>query len=142
MEMRGLWSKGTISDLMDVSLVRGSGMIPLWVASTMDWSARQTRVQLECRLWTEEMSVVIVIEHPESRFASPEGWALPVTKKEQTVLDAVTSISEPAQPENLAWMAAFKFILDAAIQFKLGQAPPSESMTKSNSVAWAFGHQV
>jgi hypothetical protein len=38
-------------------------------------------------------------------------------------------------PENLAWMAASKFILDAAIQFKLGHAPPSELLTNSNLVA-------
>jgi hypothetical protein len=38
-------------------------------------------------------------------------------------------------PENLAWMAASKFLLDAAIRFKLGHAPPSESLTNSNSVA-------
>ncbi|PLW14674.1 hypothetical protein PCANC_18342 [Puccinia coronata f. sp. avenae] len=39
-------------------------------------------------------------------------------------------------------MAASKFISDAAIQFKLGRAPPSESLTDSNSAARAFGHQV
>jgi hypothetical protein len=38
-------------------------------------------------------------------------------------------------PENLARMAASKFILDAAIQFKLGRAPPSELLTNSNLVA-------
>ncbi|PLW04749.1 hypothetical protein PCASD_26488 [Puccinia coronata f. sp. avenae] len=41
----------------------------------------------------------------------------------------------PTLPENLAWMAASEFILDAAIQFKLGHAPPSESLTNSNLVA-------
>ncbi|PLW34417.1 hypothetical protein PCASD_14317 [Puccinia coronata f. sp. avenae] len=41
----------------------------------------------------------------------------------------------PTLPENLARMAASEFILDAAIQFKLGRAPPSESLTDSNSVA-------
>jgi hypothetical protein len=39
-------------------------------------------------------------------------------------------------------MAASEFILDAAIQFKLRRAPPSELLTNSNSAAWAFGHQV
>jgi hypothetical protein len=38
-------------------------------------------------------------------------------------------------PEKLAWMAASKFILDAAIQFKLGNVTPSESLTNSNLVA-------
>ncbi|PLW06461.1 hypothetical protein PCANC_11611 [Puccinia coronata f. sp. avenae] len=38
-------------------------------------------------------------------------------------------------PENLAWMAASEFILDAAIRFKLGRALPSELLTDSNSVA-------
>jgi hypothetical protein len=38
-------------------------------------------------------------------------------------------------PENLARMAASEFLLDAAIRFKLGRAPPSESLTNSNSVA-------
>ncbi|PLW42809.1 hypothetical protein PCANC_07968 [Puccinia coronata f. sp. avenae] len=38
-------------------------------------------------------------------------------------------------PENLARMAASEFILDPAIRFKLGCAPPSESLTDSNSVA-------
>ncbi|PLW38617.1 hypothetical protein PCASD_08233 [Puccinia coronata f. sp. avenae] len=38
-------------------------------------------------------------------------------------------------------MAASKFLSNAAIQFKLGRAPPSESLTDSNSVAQAFGHQ-
>ncbi|PLW36420.1 hypothetical protein PCANC_15207 [Puccinia coronata f. sp. avenae] len=38
-------------------------------------------------------------------------------------------------------MAASKFILDAGIRFKLGRAPPSESLTDSNSAARAFGHQ-
>jgi hypothetical protein len=47
-----------------------------------------------------------------------------------------------ALPEKLAWMAASKFLLNAAIQFKLGRAPPSESLTDSNSAAGAFGHQV
>ncbi|PLW26648.1 hypothetical protein PCASD_22946 [Puccinia coronata f. sp. avenae] len=37
-------------------------------------------------------------------------------------------------PENLAWMAASEFLSDAAIRFKLGRAPPSESLTGSNSV--------
>ncbi|PLW41447.1 hypothetical protein PCASD_07166 [Puccinia coronata f. sp. avenae] len=37
--------------------------------------------------------------------------------------------------ENLAQMAASEFLLDAAIRFKLGRAPPSESLTDSNSVA-------
>ncbi|PLW43874.1 hypothetical protein PCASD_05820 [Puccinia coronata f. sp. avenae] len=41
----------------------------------------------------------------------------------------------PTLPENLARMAASKFILDAAIRFKLGRAPLSESLTDSNSVA-------
>jgi hypothetical protein len=36
-------------------------------------------------------------------------------------------------------MAASEFILDAAIQFKLGRAPPSESLTDSNSVAKRLG---
>ncbi|PLW21462.1 hypothetical protein PCANC_04979 [Puccinia coronata f. sp. avenae] len=40
-----------------------------------------------------------------------------------------------ALPENLAWMAASEFILDAAIRFKLGRAPTSEPLTDSNSVA-------
>jgi hypothetical protein len=39
-----------------------------------------------------------------------------------------------ALPENLARMAASKFLLDAAIRFKLGRAPPSELLTGSNSV--------
>ncbi|PLW33019.1 hypothetical protein PCASD_14896 [Puccinia coronata f. sp. avenae] len=47
-----------------------------------------------------------------------------------------------ALPEKLAWMAASKFLLDAAIRFKLRRAPPSESLTHSNSAARAFGHQV
>jgi hypothetical protein len=38
-------------------------------------------------------------------------------------------------PENLAWMAESEFLLDAAIRFKLGHAPPNESLTDSNSVA-------
>ncbi|PLW51650.1 hypothetical protein PCASD_00558 [Puccinia coronata f. sp. avenae] len=38
-------------------------------------------------------------------------------------------------------MAASKFLSDAAIQFKLGRAPPSELLTHSNSAARAFGHQ-
>ncbi|PLW33406.1 hypothetical protein PCANC_20747 [Puccinia coronata f. sp. avenae] len=42
-------------------------------------------------------------------------------------------------PENLARMAASKFISDAAIQFKLGRAPLSESLTDSNSVAKRLG---
>jgi hypothetical protein len=45
-----------------------------------------------------------------------------------------------ALQESLVRMAASKFILDAAIQFKLGRAPPSESLTDSNSAAQAFGH--
>ncbi|PLW04786.1 hypothetical protein PCANC_28767, partial [Puccinia coronata f. sp. avenae] len=45
-------------------------------------------------------------------------------------------------PEKLDWMATSNFILDAAIQFKLRRAPPSESLTDSNSAARAFGHQV
>jgi hypothetical protein len=45
-------------------------------------------------------------------------------------------------PEKLARMAASKFLSDAAIQFKLGRVPPSELLTHSNSVAWAFGHRV
>jgi hypothetical protein len=45
-------------------------------------------------------------------------------------------------PEKLAWMAASRFLLDAAIRFKLGRVPPSESLTHSNSAAWVFGHQV
>jgi hypothetical protein len=36
-------------------------------------------------------------------------------------------------------MAASKFLLDAAIQFKLGRAPPSELLTNSNSVAKRLG---
>ncbi|PLW50393.1 hypothetical protein PCANC_07580 [Puccinia coronata f. sp. avenae] len=44
--------------------------------------------------------------------------------------------------QSLDWMAASKFISDAAIQFKLGRAPPSESLTDSNSAARAFGHRV
>jgi hypothetical protein len=40
-----------------------------------------------------------------------------------------------ALPENLAWLAASKFTLDVAIQFKLGRAPPSELLTNSNLVA-------
>jgi hypothetical protein len=39
-------------------------------------------------------------------------------------------------------MAASEFTLDAAIQFKLGRAPPSELLTSSNSAARVFGHQV
>ncbi|PLW39137.1 hypothetical protein PCANC_12588 [Puccinia coronata f. sp. avenae] len=42
--------------------------------------------------------------------------------------------------ESLAWMAASEFILDAAVRFKLGHAPPSELLTDSNSAAQAFGH--
>ncbi|PLW57972.1 hypothetical protein PCANC_00678 [Puccinia coronata f. sp. avenae] len=38
-------------------------------------------------------------------------------------------------------MAASKFLSDAAIRFKLRRAPPSESLTHSNSAARAFGHQ-
>jgi hypothetical protein len=38
-------------------------------------------------------------------------------------------------PENLVRMAASEFLLDAAIRFKLGRAPPSESLTNSNLVA-------
>ncbi|PLW32734.1 hypothetical protein PCASD_12405 [Puccinia coronata f. sp. avenae] len=38
-------------------------------------------------------------------------------------------------PENLARMAASEFLSDAAIRFKLRRAPPSESLTDSNSVA-------
>ncbi|PLW53708.1 hypothetical protein PCANC_04489 [Puccinia coronata f. sp. avenae] len=38
-------------------------------------------------------------------------------------------------------MAASKFLSDVAIQFKLRRAPPSESLTRSNSAARAFGHQ-
>jgi hypothetical protein len=45
-------------------------------------------------------------------------------------------------PEKLDWIAASKFILDAAIRFKLRRTPPSESLTDSNSAARAFGHQV
>jgi hypothetical protein len=45
-------------------------------------------------------------------------------------------------PEKLAQMAASKFLLDAAIRFPLGRAPPSESLTDSNSAAQAFGHRV
>ncbi|PLW30699.1 hypothetical protein PCASD_20135 [Puccinia coronata f. sp. avenae] len=45
-------------------------------------------------------------------------------------MDGMTTL-----PESLAWMAASEFILDAAIQFKLGRAPLSESLTDSNSVA-------
>ncbi|PLW28912.1 hypothetical protein PCANC_27618 [Puccinia coronata f. sp. avenae] len=47
-----------------------------------------------------------------------------------------------ALPENLARMAASEFISDAGIRFKLGRAPPSESLTDSNSAARAFGHRV
>jgi hypothetical protein len=47
-----------------------------------------------------------------------------------------------ALPEKLDWMAASKFILDTAIQFKLGRMPPSELLTNSNSAARVFGHQV
>ncbi|PLW22216.1 hypothetical protein PCANC_27747 [Puccinia coronata f. sp. avenae] len=36
-------------------------------------------------------------------------------------------------------MATSKFILDAAIRFKLRRALPSESLTDSNSVARVFG---
>jgi hypothetical protein len=43
--------------------------------------------------------------------------------------------AQPALPENLAWMAASKFLSDAAIRFKLGRAPPSESLTDSNLVS-------
>jgi hypothetical protein len=39
-------------------------------------------------------------------------------------------------------MAASEFISDAGIRFKLGRAPPSESLTDSNSAARAFGHRV
>ncbi|PLW40292.1 hypothetical protein PCANC_11165 [Puccinia coronata f. sp. avenae] len=45
-------------------------------------------------------------------------------------------------PEKLARMAASELLSDAAIRFKLGRAPPSESLTHSNSAARAFGHQV
>ncbi|PLW43207.1 hypothetical protein PCANC_06985 [Puccinia coronata f. sp. avenae] len=45
-------------------------------------------------------------------------------------------------PGKLAWMAASEFLSNAAIQFELGRAPPSESLTDSNSAARAFGHQV
>jgi hypothetical protein len=38
--------------------------------------------------------------------------------------------------------AASEFLLNAAIQFKLGRAPPSESLTNSKSVAQVFGHHV
>ncbi|PLW44245.1 hypothetical protein PCASD_03848 [Puccinia coronata f. sp. avenae] len=44
--------------------------------------------------------------------------------------------------EKLARMAASEFLLDAAIRFKLGRAPPSELLTHSNSAARAFGHRV
>jgi hypothetical protein len=43
-------------------------------------------------------------------------------------------------PENLAQMAASNFILDVAIQFKLGRASPSELLTNSNLVAKCLGH--
>ncbi|PLW29992.1 hypothetical protein PCANC_24175 [Puccinia coronata f. sp. avenae] len=62
---------------------------------------------------------------------------------------SATVVDTPSQrllsatlPEKLAWMAASKFLLDAAIRFKLGRAPLSESLTHSNSTARAFGHQV
>jgi hypothetical protein len=45
-------------------------------------------------------------------------------------------------PEKLAWMAASKFLSNAAIRFKLGHVPPSESLTDSNLAARAFGHRV
>jgi hypothetical protein len=48
-----------------------------------------------------------------------------------------------AVPEKLDWMATSKFLLDAAIQFKLGCVPLiSELLTDLNSEARAFGHQV
>ncbi|PLW27797.1 hypothetical protein PCANC_26928 [Puccinia coronata f. sp. avenae] len=52
---------------------------------------------------------------------------------EVTLPDPASAL--PALPENLARMAASKFLSDAAIRFKLGHAPPSESLTDSNSVA-------
>ncbi|PLW04418.1 hypothetical protein PCANC_28937, partial [Puccinia coronata f. sp. avenae] len=48
----------------------------------------------------------------------------------------------PPNAEKLARMAASEFLLDAAIRFKLGRAPPSELLTHSNSAARAFGHRV
>jgi hypothetical protein len=42
-------------------------------------------------------------------------------------------------PENLAQMAASKFLLDAAIQFKLGHVPPSELLANSNLVTKRLG---
>jgi hypothetical protein len=44
-------------------------------------------------------------------------------------------VLDQSLPENLAWMAASEFLLDAAIRFKLGRVPPSELLTNSNSVA-------
>ncbi|PLW28719.1 hypothetical protein PCASD_21524 [Puccinia coronata f. sp. avenae] len=52
-----------------------------------------------------------------------------------------TKLRYTAIEQKLDQMAASEFISDAAIRFKLGRAPPSESLTDSNSAAQVFGHQ-
>ncbi|PLW19490.1 hypothetical protein PCANC_08769 [Puccinia coronata f. sp. avenae] len=71
-------------------------------------------------------------------------WGNPINPK-QASNQGILSLRQSTRitlPEKLAWMAASKFLSDVAIQFKLRRAPPSESLTRSNSAARAFGHQV
>jgi hypothetical protein len=67
------------------------------------------------------------------QFPIQPAYAMSVNKRQGKTFERV------ALPENLAQMAASKFILDAAIRFKLGRVPLSELLTDSNSVAKRLG---
>ncbi|PLW41490.1 hypothetical protein PCANC_13113 [Puccinia coronata f. sp. avenae] len=56
-------------------------------------------------------------------------------KTKEQVKVAVYQWKSLTLPENLARMAASEFLSNAAIRIKLGRAPPSESLTNSNSMA-------
>ncbi|PLW21299.1 hypothetical protein PCANC_05038 [Puccinia coronata f. sp. avenae] len=72
----------------------------------------------------------------------PAQWSVCIGHQSARTPQPMTSSSPHPMAEKLARMAASEFLLDAAIRFKLGRAPPSELLTHSNSAARAFGHRV
>ena len=101
-ESRGLASAGTTRVVTAASTSSGSLDTPLWVDSTREWSASLTGVLSVLRRTTVDMSGVIDTEHPESRFASPEGVGLIDDKRDTAAWPAVTSSSDPEKSDSLS----------------------------------------
>ena len=101
MEIRGSARAGTTSVATEVAFLSGKRETPLWVASTVEWSASRTGVLLGLAEETAPRLGVIEIEHPESRLASPEGTAgREEEDKETAACPAVISSSEPEKSDS------------------------------------------